>query len=190
MISFVGAITSPSSKGHHLHFSLVTHFCKNGSLFDYLIAKKRKLPLVILLRMARDIAAGILVGPPLPSLYCSSSHFCIFQHLHRENVIHRDIATRNILVGEHYGECASLNGGITNPRLLFYSAVYLSDFGLARVKEKEVNTTLATVGPVKALLPIQLTQPLTFSSHQHSGWHQNASCTNNILRLLMHTRMV
>ena len=34
---------------------------------------------------------------------------------------------------------------------LFYSAVYLSDFGLARVKEKEVNTTLATVGPVKVL---------------------------------------
>jgi len=65
VINFVGAITSPSTKGHSLHFSLVTEYCPNGSLFDFLIKKKSKVPFIILIKMARDIAAGILV-PNLP----------------------------------------------------------------------------------------------------------------------------
>lgn len=61
MINFVGAITSPGRKGHQLYFSLVTEFCPNGSLYDFLVVKKTRIPLFILIRMARDIAAGILV---------------------------------------------------------------------------------------------------------------------------------
>ena len=62
VITFVGAITSPSSKGHLLHFSLVTEYCPFGSLYDFLVVKKTKVPLIVLLRMARDIAAGVLVS--------------------------------------------------------------------------------------------------------------------------------
>lgn len=61
MIGFIGAVTKPSSQDHELYFSLVTEFCPNGSLFDLLIKKKHFFRLPVLVRMARDIAAGIEV---------------------------------------------------------------------------------------------------------------------------------
>jgi serine/threonine protein kinase len=42
------------------NFALVTEFCSRGSLFDLLVKKKKKLPLITLVRMARDAAAGVL----------------------------------------------------------------------------------------------------------------------------------
>jgi len=72
--------------------------------------------LLALIKMARDIATGIL-------------------HLHKEGVIHRDIAARNVLVG------SDLN-------------VFIADFGMARIKQNEdVNTTQTQTGPVKWMAP-------------------------------------
>jgi serine/threonine protein kinase len=102
------------------HFALVLKFCPKGSLYDLLITKRKKLPWVTIVGMARDAAAGIL-------------------HLHREHVIHRDIAARNCLVGENYN-------------------VFISDFGLARVKEDDVGQTQSNIGPVKWMAPEAITR--------------------------------
>jgi len=70
-------------------------------------------------------------------------------------VIHRDIATRNILVGEHYCKFISFSRPFPFPFFisdeLSLLAVFLSDFGLSRVKEQDVNTTVSNVGPVKVI---------------------------------------
>ncbi|KAL6069929.1 Tyrosine-protein kinase receptor [Balamuthia mandrillaris] len=113
VVKFIGAVMKADSQ---LKFALVSEYCAKGSLYDMLMKRKEKVPLVVLVRMARDIAAGIL-------------------HLHKEKVIHRDIAMRNVLVGENY-------------------SVYISDFGMARVKEnQDLNTTQSTTGPVRWMAP-------------------------------------
>jgi len=60
-------------------------------------------------------------------------------HLHREGVIHRDIAARNVLVGEDF-------------------TVYVTDFGFARIKEKggDGGNTQSTLGPVRYMSPESL----------------------------------
>ncbi|ELR22090.1 protein kinase domain containing protein [Acanthamoeba castellanii str. Neff] len=80
IVKFVGAITKGEEGSN---FALVTEFCPRGSLYDLLVKKKKKLPLITLVRMARDAASGVL-------------------HLHKEHIVHRDLAARNILVGQNY----------------------------------------------------------------------------------------
>lgn len=114
IVKFVGACLGP--------FCLVSAFCANGSLED-LLQKDHDLRLLsnrTLVRMAMDIGAGIL-------------------HLHREGVIHRDIAARNVLVGEDF-------------------TVYVTDFGFARIKEKggDGGNTQSTLGPVRHMSPESL----------------------------------
>ncbi len=46
--------------GEGLNFALVLEFCSRGSLYDILIKKKKKLPLTLLVRMAKDAATGIM----------------------------------------------------------------------------------------------------------------------------------
>lgn len=41
-------------------FALVVEYCPRGSMFQLLIKKKRRLPLITLVQMARDAASGIL----------------------------------------------------------------------------------------------------------------------------------
>ena len=89
----------------------------------------------------------------------------LLQHLHKEKVIHRDIATRNVLVGEHYGAlppCLLLGlvndhsqqrytsqACITRNLGSHCSAVFCADFGLARLTEMDVGTTKTNFGPIK-----------------------------------------
>jgi serine/threonine protein kinase len=126
-------------------FALVLEFYPHGSLYDVLVAKRLELPFHILVRMARDIALGIL-------------------HLHKEKVIHRDIATRNVLVGDNYCTRHSLffvllrsfwlllapfgSSSFINTHLVL-SAVHISDFGLARAKKDEVDRTTSNYGAIK-----------------------------------------
>lgn len=112
IVKFVGAITKGDEGAS---FALVTEFCPRGSLYDLLVKKKKKLPLITLVRMARDIASGIL-------------------HLHKEMIVHRDIAARNVLVGQNY-------------------EVYVADFGLARAQAAEVATTKQNFGPIAWMAP-------------------------------------
>ncbi|KAL6064370.1 Serine/threonine-protein kinase STY46 [Balamuthia mandrillaris] len=113
IVSFVGAATNQEEGTP----CLVTQFCRNGSLYDLLCKKQTKLPWVTMVKMARDASSGLL-------------------HLHAEGVIHRDIAARNVLVGDNYN-------------------VYISDFGLSRVKKAahSANRTQSTIGPIKYMAP-------------------------------------
>lgn len=118
VVSFVGAVTKGDVAIQGMEkcpFALVLEFYPHGSLYDVLVAKRLELPFHILVRMARDIALGIL-------------------HLHKEKVIHRDIATRNVLVGDNY-------------------SVHISDFGLARAKKDEVDRTTSNYGAIKWMAP-------------------------------------
>jgi len=83
----------------------VTEYCPNGSLYSLLYDKRERLPITVLIKMARDIAAGILV-PAVFVQFTEATHsipVVTLQHLHKEHVIHRDIAARNVLVGDNYG---------------------------------------------------------------------------------------
>jgi serine/threonine protein kinase len=124
IVKFVGAITQAS--GGASTFALVTEYCCRGSLYDLLVRKNKRLPLITLVQMARDVALGLL-------------------HLHKEHVVHRDVAARNILVGKNY-------------------EVYVADFGLARTKAAEARaaTTTQTFGPIAWMAPEAL-QNLEYS---------------------------
>lgn len=69
VISFVGAVTTPSALHDKLSLCLVTEYCENGSLFDFMITRHKDVNLVTLIKMARDIAAGILVSETRPYLF-------------------------------------------------------------------------------------------------------------------------
>jgi serine/threonine protein kinase len=59
---------------------------------------------------------------------------CGVLHLHKEGVIHRDIAARNFLLDAH-------------------NNVFVCDFGLARVKTGAYQHTASSLGPVKYMAP-------------------------------------
>ena len=84
---------------------MVSLFCTNGSLESFL--RTNDLNPVVEAKMLMDIAAGVL-------------------HLHCEGVIHRDLASRNVLVGENY-------------------QVFLTDFGyvvILLISTKKLNPDL------------------------------------------------
>lgn len=101
-------------------FCLVSEFYPRGSLYDILIKRKEDVEWPRLVWVATTAAAGIL-------------------HLHKEEVVHRDISARNILVqvvdGRWIGKVA--------------------DFGLSRVKSRIAleHQTKTAVGATKWLAP-------------------------------------
>eukprot|EP00026_Physarum_polycephalum_P002017 Phypoly_transcript_02021.p1 GENE.Phypoly_transcript_02021~~Phypoly_transcript_02021.p1 ORF type:complete len:983 (+),score=101.44 Phypoly_transcript_02021:356-2950(+) len=107
IVRFYGACTKKQP------YCLVTSLYPRGSVFN--IIRKIDLEWRTIVGFARDAAAGIL-------------------HLHCESVIHRDIATRNLLVDDQW-------------------TVRISDFGLARIKVKATSQTKSSVGPVKWMAP-------------------------------------
>jgi len=112
IIKFIGASETASY--------IVTEFAPHGSVKD-LLARDSLMPVdkriewLVFVRIARDAAAGLL-------------------HLHRENVIHRDVAARNILVGINY-------------------TAYVSDLGLARLAAGSKGYTMSTTGPLRHMAP-------------------------------------
>ena len=111
VIKFIGCSTQLP------HLFLVSQYCENLSLLDYLVKKQTAVDLPTLVRMMKETASGLL-------------------HLHAENIIHRDIAARNILVD------AQLH-------------CYVTDFGMSRVKEisRSYGKTRSVYGPVKWMAP-------------------------------------
>jgi serine/threonine protein kinase len=112
---FLGVCTQP-------YPCIVTELLSGGSLFDLLV--KGDLPLDKKLKLAMDICSGMA-------------------HLHSENVIHRDLATRNVLLNET---------GIAK----------IADFGMSRVLEGNSSNggaqTLSAIGPVKWMSPEALNE--------------------------------
>lgn len=76
VIKFIGCSTTLP------HLYLVSQYCENLSLLDYLVRRQSPVEMTALVRMMKEAAAGVL-------------------HLHAENVIHRDLAARNILIDSH-----------------------------------------------------------------------------------------
>eukprot|EP01090_Pellita_catalonica_P016081 TRINITY_DN4516_c0_g1_i2.p2 TRINITY_DN4516_c0_g1~~TRINITY_DN4516_c0_g1_i2.p2 ORF type:complete len:309 (+),score=72.56 TRINITY_DN4516_c0_g1_i2:1551-2477(+) len=109
IVNFVGAVTS----GEHL--CLVTAYAAGGALNVAL--RSETFPMHRKIQIMHDAAIGI-------------------QHLHKEGVIHRDIAARNILLG---------NAG----------EVLVADFGLSRMLEEgqAADMTKSNFGPVPWLAP-------------------------------------
>eukprot|EP01122_Echinamoeba_exundans_P010897 TRINITY_DN4184_c0_g1_i1.p1 TRINITY_DN4184_c0_g1~~TRINITY_DN4184_c0_g1_i1.p1 ORF type:complete len:997 (+),score=107.50 TRINITY_DN4184_c0_g1_i1:176-3166(+) len=99
------------------NFAIISQLCSNGSLHD--ILSKRpvgEIPWHRIVGIARDAAAGAY-------------------HLHCENLIHRDLACRNILVTENWT-------GV------------ISDFGLSRVLENQNKShRTATMSAVRWAAP-------------------------------------
>jgi len=96
VVSFFGVVTTPSA------LYIVTEFVPNGSLESFLRSNVDLVPTAVLLQMAQCVCAGM-------------------DHLHRHGIIHRDLATRNLLLEvKHSGE----------------HLVKVCDFGLSRASEQ------------------------------------------------------
>jgi len=139
IVTFFGAVTTD----HRMW--LVTEFHKMGSIHEFYQRYRRKM-----LRIAgsgvrserslKDIQEMDDRTPPIPvslSVKLAADAALGILHLHRENVIHRDIAARNVLVA------GSFKSG--------FRAV-ITDFGLSRVKTNSA-TTVSDIGPVKWMAP-------------------------------------
>jgi serine/threonine protein kinase len=109
-VRFIGVCTDPNN------LCIVTQFYPRRSVYDLLILERLQLAPKTLVKIMRDAAAGVL-------------------HLHCEKVIHRDIATRNVLVDQDW------NG-------------HVSDFGMSRIKKKAYRQAEASnEGPIRWMAP-------------------------------------
>ncbi|XP_074569891.1 serine/threonine-protein kinase STY46-like [Curcuma longa] len=89
VVKFIGACTKPK-------LCIITEFMTGGSVYDFLHKKKKTFELPSLLRVAIDVCNGM-------------------NYLHRNNIIHRDLKSANLLMDEN-------------------EVVKVADFGVARVK--------------------------------------------------------
>ncbi|XP_065848247.1 serine/threonine-protein kinase STY8-like isoform X2 [Euphorbia lathyris] len=100
VVRFIGACTrSPD-------LSIVTEYMPGGSLYDYLHKNRSVLKLPQLLKFAIDVCKGM-------------------EYLHRNNIIHRDLKTANLLMDTH-------------------NVVKVADFGVARFQTQEGVMTAET----------------------------------------------
>lgn len=97
---------------------LIMEYCSLGSLDKYL--SKNKLDVATKVKVLSETARGL-------------------NHLHQASIVHRDIAMRNILVGQ---------GGVPK----------ISDFGMSRAITAQAgdNKTASNVGPLKWMAPESL----------------------------------
>jgi len=94
----------------------VTDLCRQGSVYEAFIVRRMPLSNGDTWKILRQSASGIL-------------------HLHKEGIIHRDIAARNFLLNERFD-------------------VFVSDFGLARIKEEiDQHSAQSDLGPVRHMAP-------------------------------------
>lgn len=96
---------------------MITQYYDRGSLFDYLMSVRRNvdLPKGLITKILVGIAEGM-------------------NHLHSEKIIHRDLATRNILLASDF-----------SPKI--------GDFGLSRLSQNNYHKTTTNVGPLKWFAP-------------------------------------
>ncbi|PRP78052.1 DNA-directed RNA polymerase subunit beta, partial [Planoprotostelium fungivorum] len=137
IVMFIGMTFPPQP------LSIVTEYCAGGSLYPYL--RRKSCSMEEKRKLMSEIALGML-------------------HLHKEKVIHRDLAVRNILLSKH---CEAK----------------VADFGLSRTQEStdEASHTVSTIGPAKWMSPEAIT------SRQYSTKSDGNLST---MLLLLNTRTV
>lgn len=117
--------------GSEAQLAIVSEFCGFGSLHSYISEPRNVLGADLAIKWARGISAGLL-------------------HCHLENIIHRDMAARNVLLSE---------GMIPK----------ISDFGMSRVLVESAAdtgstamaaTTVTNVGPLRWMAPEALVDRL------------------------------
>uniref|UniRef100_A0A0E0LQB9 Protein kinase domain-containing protein n=1 Tax=Oryza punctata TaxID=4537 RepID=A0A0E0LQB9_ORYPU len=100
VLQFYGACTRPQK------YCIVTEYMPGGNLYDFLHKQNNVLNLVMILRIAISVSKGM-------------------DYLHRNNIIHRDLKTANLLMGYH-------------------QVVKIADFGVARQGNQEGQMTAET----------------------------------------------
>ncbi|KAK1686818.1 hypothetical protein QYE76_011103 [Lolium multiflorum] len=100
VVRFYGACTK------HRKYLIVTEYMPGGNLYDFLHKKNITLELSVILRIAIGISRGM-------------------DYLHQNNIIHRDLKTANLLIG---------NGQV----------VKIADFGVSRHRSQEGDMTAET----------------------------------------------
>ncbi|KAL6056920.1 receptor protein-tyrosine kinase [Balamuthia mandrillaris] len=104
---------------------IVMRYLPNGSLTSYLRSNTESITDEMIISWAKDTAAGMF-------------------HLHKEGFIHRDLATRNLLLDD------ALH-------------VKVADFGMSKALEESKDVTTTEVGPIKWMAPESLSSKV-FSS--------------------------
>ncbi|XP_021747827.1 serine/threonine-protein kinase STY8-like isoform X1 [Chenopodium quinoa] len=100
VVQFIGACTKPPN------LFLVTEFMPKGNLYDFMHKRKGVFKLQSLLRAAIDVSMGM-------------------EYLHQNNIVHRDLKTANLLMGED-------------------GVVKIADFGVAKVQTQSGVMTAET----------------------------------------------
>jgi serine/threonine protein kinase len=118
---FIGVCTEPE------HLCFITKYYSKGSAYDLLVKENLMIDWKLVIKIARDAASGIF-------------------HLHRERVIHCDIAARNILVGDDWSG-------------------YVSDFGMSRIKKYATIPCArpSREGPIRWMAPELLLNRQSYS---------------------------
>ncbi|XP_057529682.1 serine/threonine-protein kinase STY8-like [Amaranthus tricolor] len=100
VVQFMGACTKPPK------LFLVTEFMPKGNLYDFMHKRKGVFKIQSLLRAAIDVSMGM-------------------EYLHQNNIVHRDLKTANLLMGED-------------------GVVKVADFGVAKVQTQSGIMTAET----------------------------------------------
>lgn len=121
VVQFLGVCSQSGSP-----LCIVTEYMKGGSLFD-VVRSQQEIDDPTMLQWIKGIAYGML-------------------HLHSENIVHRDLAIRNVLLGDE-------------------NVVKITDFGMSRATESTSSSakTTAEVGPLK-YMAIESLMDKTYSS--------------------------
>ncbi|KAL6651734.1 hypothetical protein ACP70R_010659 [Stipagrostis hirtigluma subsp. patula] len=119
VVRFYGACTKQRK------YLIVTEYMPGGNLYDFLHKQNNTLELPVLLRIAIGISKGM-------------------DYLHRNNIIHRDLKTANLLIGSD-------------------QVVKIADFGVSRHPSQEGEMTAET-GTYRWMAPEILGVRLGFSS--------------------------
>ncbi|XP_020157535.1 serine/threonine-protein kinase STY46 isoform X2 [Aegilops tauschii subsp. strangulata] len=101
ILTFYGACTK-----HRKYCAIVTEYMPGGDLYEFVHKQNDVLDLLLILRIAMSISKGM-------------------ECLHQHNIIHRDLKTANILMGDNH-------------------VVKIADFGVARVGSQEGQMTAET----------------------------------------------
>eukprot|EP00245_Coleochaete_scutata_P004704 TRINITY_DN1756_c0_g1_i1.p1 TRINITY_DN1756_c0_g1~~TRINITY_DN1756_c0_g1_i1.p1 ORF type:complete len:359 (+),score=41.08 TRINITY_DN1756_c0_g1_i1:76-1077(+) len=106
IVGFIGASRRP---GNRPVWCVATVFCTGGCLRDYLMKRQRNMrDMKTIFSFALDVANGM-------------------EYLHRNNVIHRDLKSENLLVNEE-DSCKSI------------PTIQIADFGVARLQTQHTMT--------------------------------------------------